>query len=908
VNPFVIESSALVATVIGLSGAGLALIPRMPRSIEAERSAAADGFDGLLTTEYLIAPGITLNEDGGFSTGWRLRGADATTKTEGALARMMDDFAAAFSCTEQGWMYELIRAHNPVLLSDVVAPETFLPSPTHRVLADVRDTQVCVDEVRLLVTYLPPSEVAQTLSSILVTDTRTARERNALADALRDLETGCRIIETTLRTCMLDVDRLTAGQNSDELFDTLFRNINGWQLPAIVLPDLVLDENGLLAEPLALRELLAVQDFDGGLDVQYGREHLKCLSIVRYPPERWPRILAELAALCIPLRDHSRVIVGHFDEMTAELKQRANDARDDATSVNVLPKKKGTRRVSEQAVAKRSLNKDALDRLKELQKVAATHENGTRKHSWYSRIIELRSEDPEELERWTHAICETLRVAGFGVRVEDAHGADAWLSTLGGNGYSFVRRTAAHGVMVADLANITDPWRGREVISCDKCAPGTTPMLWARRADTLTPFAVDLHAHDVMSAIILGPIRYGKTSLINSILSAFRRAERDRVVGCDYYRSGERTAIMHDGAYGYPGEVNSPARLCPFTDLRSVAGRVRAVEWCEFILQRDTGATVDGDLKERIVESVDYLASDDGWADHATVTLFVQKLTAKPAIKAAFAPYASGGIYGFIFDATPNEMLAWQRPIRIYDTTALYSMSEAAALPALMIICADTEREMDGRRMLLVIEEAHIPLRHKLMRPWLITLLRTTRKRHLGIVFVLTDVEGIDEATLRTLKSLCGTVYATENPNANATRDVYEFLGFTGAQIDALIPSRNPSLRRDGIAPLRYKYWQLGEDGIAPFVLDFSPAELETYTKGSDLDKAITAAALRDHPTEAPAAIFDATGRPEAATAWRQYRSECDKEDASRTVRQLHGDERSARATACDWDRAALPR
>jgi hypothetical protein len=312
--------------------------------------------------------------------------------------------------------------------------------------------------------------------------------------------------------------------------------------------------------------------------------------------------------------------------------------------------------------------------------------------------------------------------------------------------------------------------------------------------------------------------------------------------------------------------------LCPFTDIGTIAGRARAVEWCEFILERATGKNVDGTVKEKIVEAIDFLASDADWADHANVTLFCrQKLSVEPAVRSAFMPYAEGGIYGHIFDATPNEMRAWQRPIRVYDTTALYSMSEAATLPALMILCSDTEREMDGRRMVLAIEEAHIPLKHKLMRPWLITLLRTTRKKHLGIIFVLTDLEGIGEDTLRTLKSLCGTVFATENPNAEATRDAYQFLGFTDAQIDALIPSRNPSLRRDGLDPLRFKYWQLGVDGIAPFVLDLSPSELETYARGSDDDKAITAAALAKDPELAPWFILQRRGLMDEAEAWAIY-------------------------------------
>ncbi len=114
-----------------------------------------------------------------------LRGPDATTKTEGALDRMVGDFNAAVSCTEQGWMYEYQRVRLPSKLSAIAEPETFLPSPTHRVLAGVRDAVVCEDEVRLLVTYLPPGEAARTIANWLINDTRPDRARDALAERWR---------------------------------------------------------------------------------------------------------------------------------------------------------------------------------------------------------------------------------------------------------------------------------------------------------------------------------------------------------------------------------------------------------------------------------------------------------------------------------------------------------------------------------------------------------------------------------------------------------------------------------------------------------------------------------------------------------------------------------------------------
>lgn len=880
-TPYLLAAWTLVTVNVGVVVLAFRSLPHLPYDVRKTRRETEHGFDELIVPEYLIASqphSVTFNEDGALTTGFVLTGPDATTKTEGALARLVGDMNAVYSGTSVGWMYEFQRVRRPAPAPE---QEPFVPTPTHRVLREARgqhaETLCWQDDVVLLLTYLPAEGVSSAVANLLVRrapdDLRNAG-RDSVLQALAHLEDGCRSIEATLRTCMVSARRMCGGGDYDELVDTLYRNINGWSLPGVALP--ALDETdratGLLNEPIALRERLAVQDFDGGLAPRYGREYIRLMSIVEFPPKRRPRLLAELTQLAIPYRDHTRLIVGHPDAMLSHLQRRFNDAADEATPVNMF----GGQPTST-AVAAARVDVDAVKRMQDLQKVLGEHRSGERQHAWYSRIIELRSEDPNELDRWEQAIAETLRTAGFGVRTEDAHGVDAWLATHGGNGYNFVRRTAAHGVMVGDLSNLTDAWRGRQAIKCDKCAAGTQPMAWVRRADTLAPFALDLHAAeaDVMSSVVVGPIRYGKTTLVNFLMGHFCKSDRDRVVGIDYHRGEERTVVMLDGAYGVPGDASSGARLCPFTALDTNEGRTRAVEWCELVARLNLPPhAVTGEVLLRFSEAVDFLRSSATWRDEACVTLFLQKLSADRELKAVFRHYADGGIYGHIFDATPNEMQAWQRQIRVYDTTALHELKERAAFPAIAILFADTEREMDGRRMLLVVEEAHIALKHPVMEPWLIQRLRTNRKKHLGIIFVLTDLEGIAESTLRTLKTLCGTVFATENPNALATRSSYEFLGFEGRMVEQLVPSRTTARRRDGLAGLLYPYWQLGEDGIAPFVLDLCAEELEVFARGNDADKARTAAALRNRGDDAPAAIFEATTLQPAAAAWHAYRDE----------------------------------
>jgi hypothetical protein len=1242
-DPYIFAAFGVVALLALVIVIAFLCLPRLPYNLRKTRQETEDGFDELIVHEYLIATepfSITFNEDGALTTGYRLNGPDATTKSEGALDRLVNDMNAVYSSQSVGWMYEFQRVRKQAPAPE---EEPFCPTATHAVLRDARANNVAAecwdDDVVLLLTYLPPEGVSSMVSRLLISQAEDLHiERDPISDALRALADGCRIIEATLRTCMVTVHRLKrCSEFEDELVNVLFRNINGWSLPFIALPDLddTDPETGLLRTPLPLRERLAVQDFDGALWPLYGREYIRLISLSTFPAKRRPQLLKELAQLAIPYRDHTRLIVGHPEGMLTHLQRRFNDAADDATPVWVFGGPKS------QAVAEASVNVDATKRLKQIQTVIGEHISGERLHSWYSRVIEIRSESLDDLDRWERAIAETLRVVGFGVRIEDLHSVEAWLSTLGSNGYNFVRRTAAHGITVGDLSNLTDAWRGRETIKCDKCEPGVLPMAMVRRADTLARFALDLHAGegDVMSSVVVGPIRFGKalevntpvltptgykqmgklrigdavigkngrpttvngvfpqgqkaafrvtfsdgastvccdehlwqvsdhwsrnegrpdrvltlaqirekmastskiyglaiptvdpiqfpyrdlpldpyvlgaligdgtlyersarftsadadlvasvsellptgtemvqfqpidyrirassynysvtpatddhrhchrrnlndvvtglqslglsgkksyekfipdeykfahvdarvallqglldtdgspvnangrgsrmveytttsraladdvvfltqslgglatfserttsyiydgerkqgrtsyrvhvklpaeiapfrlqrkldchrpatkykrilrrfsgieaigeremvcisvesadglfvvedcivthnTTLVNFIIGHFRKTERDRVVGIDYLRGEERTAVMLGGAYGAPGDPMSLARLCPFIGLNTVDGRRRAVEWCELVAMLNTSeGKVSGDLLGRFTEAVDLLRSSPTWENEACVTLFLQKLSADKPVKDAFRHYAEGGIYGHIFDATPNEMHAWQRDIRIYDTTVLHSLSTRAVFPALVILCADTERQIDGRRMLLVIEEAHIALKHPWMEPWLITLLRTNRKKHLGIIFVLTDLEGIAETTLRTLKSLCGTVFATQNPNVHATRSAYQFLGFDNVQIQQLVPSRVTTRRHDGMPTLRYQYWQLGEDGVAPFVLDLSPEELETYARGNDRDKARTAAALEHHPEDVPAAIFEAVKLPDAAEAWRSY-------------------------------------
>ena len=226
-NPFVIESSALVATVVGLSAAGMAAIPRLPVNLKELRKSGEQGFDSLIVTEYLIAPGITFNEDGAFTTGWKLRGPDATVKTEGGLDRMVGDWNAALSCTEEGWLYEFQRVRLPSKLSAVVEPDVFLPSPTHMFSRRARH--------RNLRRRGPAAGHVPAAGRSVAHDRELADQRHPAGQGARRDRRRARGARGRLPADRDDVADLHAGRASADGFRAarragrhLYRNINGW--------------------------------------------------------------------------------------------------------------------------------------------------------------------------------------------------------------------------------------------------------------------------------------------------------------------------------------------------------------------------------------------------------------------------------------------------------------------------------------------------------------------------------------------------------------------------------------------------------------------------------------------------------------------------------------------------------
>jgi len=78
-------------------------------------------------------------------------------------------------------------------------------------------------------------------------------------------------------------------------------------------------------QPVYLDGLIASQDFYGGFKPRIGERHVRVLTIAKFPQDSYPTILDRVAALPIPHRFSTRIILEDTHAMQQRLDERFND-------------------------------------------------------------------------------------------------------------------------------------------------------------------------------------------------------------------------------------------------------------------------------------------------------------------------------------------------------------------------------------------------------------------------------------------------------------------------------------------------------------------------------------------------------------------------------------------------------
>ena len=250
-----------------------------------------------------------MQQDGSLLAAWSYRGPDMMS----AAAAEMDALSARLNHVLRlgsGWMVQCdaIRSRAPGY-----PKQGAFPDPVTRVIDDERRQQFMEEgahfesEYFLTLTYLPPPEVEERAKGWLF----EGRAHTAARKPLRSISTdsGCKVdmfenvfgqlFQTERLHRITVMDDYGEQHIHDRLLRYLRRCISGIDHP-FALPEI----------PCYLNEILACEDFYGGMEPRIGRKHIRIVAIDGFPRLSSPGILRELDQLAdrVPL-EHP----GHAD-------------------------------------------------------------------------------------------------------------------------------------------------------------------------------------------------------------------------------------------------------------------------------------------------------------------------------------------------------------------------------------------------------------------------------------------------------------------------------------------------------------------------------------------------------------------------------------------------------------------
>ena len=727
------------------------------------------GLADLLLADALVDDGILLQQDGSLLAGWSYRGPDMMS----AAAAEMDALSARLNQVLRlgsGWMIQCdaIRSFAP----GYPGPGEF-PDPVTRVIDDERRQQFMDEgahfesEYFLTLTYLPPLELEERAKGWLFeggadhSSRRTAEQHlghfHAKVDAFENVFAQLFRTERLKRVTLKDdFGRVHAH---DQLLRYIRRCVSGVDHPFAV-PEI----------PCYLNDVLACEDFYGGMEPRIGRKSIRVLAIDGFPRLSSPGVLRELDQLPIEYRWNTRALLIDPEEARNILDKHRKKWRSKIRGWKdqILRTQGGAVDVHAQEMAA-----DA----EEAMGVAAA---GDVQFCQYSANIVCLDEDAERLYENTRLVMKTIQNLGFSCRVEDVNAVEAWRGSLPGDGYSNVRRVLLHTLNLADMMPITSVWAGQRD-NPSPLMPGNSPALLYAATSGATPFRFNLHVSDLGHTLIVGPSGAGKSTALGLIAAQWFRYPEAQVFAFDRgYSIWMLTEAVGGEFYDLAGPKSDLA-FCPLRDIDDEQGLAWAVGWVEVLCELN-GLTFTPKHRNAVSNAVVQL--------RLSPTRTLTELSANVqdiGIREALQHFTVMGPLGPLLDAE-HDSLGWGRMLA-FETENLLQLDEKAVIPVLLYLFRRIEQRLDGSPTLILLDEAWAYLQHGLFRERLRDWLKTMRRRNAVVVMATQQISDIANSEIAdVVLENCPTKILLPNAESKnpASRAFYGRVGLNERELEIL--------------------------------------------------------------------------------------------------------------------------
>jgi type IV secretion system protein VirB4 len=755
------------------------------------------GLADLLLPFAMIDDGILLQQDGSLLAGWTYRGPDMMS----ASAAEMDALSARLNSALRlgsGWMIQCdaIRSRAPGY------PEQgAFPDAVSRLIDDERRQQFLQEgahfesEYFLTVTWLPPVEAEERVKGWMFEGRPGYSSSRTVAQILERFRVRLdafenifgQLFQTERLGRIAAVDDLAGANHYDSLLRYLRRCVCGQDYP-LALPEF----------PCYLNDLLACEDFSGGIEPRIGAKHISVIAIDGFPKLSSPGILRELDALPIEYRWNTRAILIDPIEARSMLDMHRRKWRSKIRGWKDQIFKTHTGAIDIHA---QEMTEDA-----EAAMGVATA--GDVQFAQYSANVLCLDENRDRLHESTRAVMKTIQNLGFSCRIETINAVEAWRGSLPGDGYSNVRRVLLHTLNLADMLPTTSVWAGlRENPSA--LMPKHSPPLVFAATSGATPFRVNLHVSDLGHTLVVGPSGAGKSTALGLIAAQWFRYPRAQVFAFDRgYSIWMLTKAVGGEFYDLAGAKTELA-FCPLKDIDGDADLQWAVGWIEVLCELN-GLKLGPRHRNAVSEAVLRL--------RLSPTRTLTELSAEVQdneIRDALQHFTVMGPMGQLLDAD-HDMLGDGRFLS-FETENLMQLDDKAVIPVLLYLFRRIEQRLDGSPTLVLLDEAWSYVRHELFRARLRDWLKTMRRKNAAVIMATQQISDIANSEIAdVVLENCPTKILLPNAEAKnpGSREFYQRVGLNERELEILQVSI-PKQHYYVVSPLGRRLVDLGVGKVA---------------------------------------------------------------------------------------------
>jgi type IV secretion system protein VirB4 len=755
----------------------------------------AQGLADLLMPDCLIEDGILLQQDGSLLAAWSFRGPDMASATHAEMAALSARLNRILRLGS-GWMVQCdaIRSRAP----EYPASGAF-PDAVTTVIDEERRQQFMAEgahfesEYFLTLTFLPPAAAEERVRGWMFDGSR--EKTGPAMQALTRFKARIASFDDVFQS-LFPAQRLKriAAPNASE-FPTSHDELLRYVRRCICIDDFPF---ACPEFPVGLCDLLATDDFSGGIEPRIGRRHLRIVAIDGFPKASLPGILGALDSLAIEYRWNTRAILLDTEEARAFLDKTRKKWRSQIRGWKdqIFKTQNG------------AVNLHAQEMAQDAEEAMGVASAGDVQFAFYTSVIVCADEDPERADESAALVAKTLQNLGFNARLETVNAIEAWRGSLPGDGYRNVRRVLLHTLNLADLLPITAVWAGSRENPSPLMPPHSPPLLYAATTGS-TPFRFNLHSSDLGHALVVGPSGAGKSTLLGLVTAQWFRYPDAQVFAFD---KGYSLAVLTKAAggefYDVAGDKTQFA-FCPLKQIDSDPDIAWAVEWLEALCVAQ-GCPVGPKERNAIARAVLQLR----YSPTRTLTEFSAEVQ-DPAVRDALQFYTVAGPLGQLLDAE-HDALGDGRFLT-FETENLMQLGDKAIVAVLLYLFRRIEKRLDGSPTLVPLDEAWVYLKHPLFRERLRTWLKTLRKYNGAVLLATQNLSDVMRSEIGdVILETCPTKVLLPNAEAGTptSREFYERLGLNEREISTVQTSL-PKRHYYVLSPQGRRLISLGLGGVA---------------------------------------------------------------------------------------------